>query len=98
MNRLVVRAFVSAAVCLVLWLGPFLAVAGGAPGAAAAPAQPLWSRQVDKKSYVGSLHVVDGVVVAGTESGRVFGLDARTGRTLWNNGTRSRRAGTCGWP
>jgi hypothetical protein len=94
MSRLVVRArVVRALASAVLWLGPFLALTAVAPGAAAAPVEPLWSRQVEKKSYVGSLYVADGVLLAGTESGRIYGIDPRTGRTLW----KQRHPEPAGW-
>jgi hypothetical protein len=89
MSRLVVRAFVAAVLCL----APALALTAVASEAAAAPARPLWSRQVEKKSYVRSLHVADGVLLADTESGRIFGIDPRTGRTLW----KQRHPEPAGW-
>jgi hypothetical protein len=89
---------------IVLWLGPALVLTAGAPVAAApvaaapvaaaAPARPLWSRQVEKKkSHVGTLQVADGVLLAGTESGHIVGIDPRTGRTLW----KQRHPEPAGW-
>jgi outer membrane protein assembly factor BamB len=83
MRRLVARVVLLASLIL----------AAVATAAAAAPARPLWSRSIGKPAGITSLHVVDGVVVAGTWETRVVALDGRTGRKLWEQ----QRPGTPGW-
>ena len=88
MRRLVVRLVVR---CIVLLMP--LVLTAVATVAMAAPARPLWSRQIGKPAGITSLHAVDGVVVAGTWEARVVALDGRTGRKLW----QQQRPGTPGW-
>jgi PQQ-like domain len=80
-GELLMHRLASRIVAVVLWAP--LALTAVATVALAAPARPLWSRQIGKPAGVTSLHTVDGVVVAGTWETRVVGLDGRTGRKLW---------------
>ncbi|HWN72125.1 MAG TPA: PQQ-binding-like beta-propeller repeat protein, partial [Haliangium sp.] len=82
MRRFVVCLVARLVARFVVLLAP-LVLTAVATVAIAAPARPLWSRQIGKPAGIVSLHSVDGVVVAGTWEMRVVALDGRTGRKRW---------------
>ncbi len=66
--------------------------AGTRPPAAASPdpgATLRWKRELDGPVVPGPVLAPGGLLLAGTNAGTLYGLDARTGRTRWRSSTGS---------